>query len=263
MRMPLIDTLAYGLRPLTFGLGILAVVHLIQSGLYRRFRVLALFLSVALAQELALFTARWFSNPDRAYAWTFVASEPAVWFVYILLGLNLYSLVLQNYKGLQTVGRWIFFIALPLAILGSALTVIADLRNPRGNVILFYYVVLERGIMFSLVLFILVTLALLSWYPISISRNTMVHAIVCTVFLISASMVYFVRAFEGQVINHVTHLANLVITALCWAAWLVLLTPEGEQTEMVMRRQFTAEQEARLIDQLTLINSSLLRASRK
>ncbi len=260
--MPVIDALVSGIQPIICGLGILAIVHLVRTGLHKRFRTLLFFLSIHLARTLALFACGWLRHPQKAYAWTYVVSEPVIWILYIILGLNLHSLVLQNYKGLQTVGRWIFFIALPLAILVSGITVISDLRNPRENIILFYYAVLERGIMFSIVLFILVTLALLSWYPISISRNTMIHAIISTVFLISASMVYFVRTTEGLVINHVTNLANQVITVLCWGAWLFLLTPEGE-TRVVVRRQFTAEQEARLIDQLTLINSSLLRASRK
>ena len=39
--------------------------------------------------------------------------------------------------------------------------------------------------------------------------------------------------------------------------------PQGEAIKMVVRREFTAEEEKRLVDQLTAINSSLLRATRK
>jgi hypothetical protein len=54
-----------------------------------------------------------------------------------------------------------------------------------------------------------------------------------------------------------------VITLLCFSAWSILLSPAGELKKVVFRRQFTAEDERRLVEQLTAINSSLMRATRK
>jgi hypothetical protein len=178
--------------------------------------------------------------------------------------LELYSLVLANYKGLQTVGRWVFLVAVTLAVVISGASVIPTWSNPNEKVmIVFYYALIARGIMFSLVLFILLILFFLSWYPISLSRNLVIHAVVCLVFLISASMAYLVRNVQGAAVNHAVNVAHLVITIICWGAWMVLLTPKGEGTRMVVRREWTPDEEKRLIDQLTAINSSLLRATRK
>ena len=91
--------------------------------------------------------------------------------------LELYSLVLQNYKGLQTVGRWVFLIAMTLAVLISGLSVLPSWGNPNEKVpVIFYFALIGRGIFFSLVLFILLILFFLSWYPISLSRNLVIHA---------------------------------------------------------------------------------------
>ena len=55
----------------------------------------------------------------------------------------------------------------------------------------------------------------------------------------------------------------LVTSALCWLAWLTLLSPKGEAVKVTFRREWKAEDEERLVAQLTAINSSLLRATRK
>ncbi len=201
----------------------------------------------------------------QAYAKTWVHTEPALWLFYICIVLELYSLVLTNYKGLQTVGRWVFLIAITLAVSISAASVIPTWSNPEETAsrLIFYYALISRGIMFSLVLFILLILFFLSWYPISLSRNLVIHAVVCTVFLISASMSYLVRNVQGARVTHAVNVANLVITICCWAAWMLLLTRKGEGTRMIVRREWTPEEEKRLVDQLTAINSSLLKAIRK
>jgi hypothetical protein len=193
-----------------------------------------------------------------------VLTEPLVWLFYVLVVLELYSLALQNYKGLKTVGRWFFFVATTLAVFISGLSVLPSWGNPHEKFpVVLYFILVGRGIFFSLVLFILLILIFLSWYPISLSRNLVTHAAVCTVFLISYSMGYLVRNVQGDTVTRTVNVANLVIRNVCLAGWLFLLTREGEETKMVVRREFTTEDEKHLVDQLTSINSSLLRATRK
>ena len=262
--MPPLEGLVYGLRILQSLLGIAALVRLYCTGLHRHFRILFWFLTFNVLQSLVLLATDWFPRPRSAYAWTWVLSEPFMWLFYVLLGLNVYSLVLQDYKGLQTVGRWIFLTAVPLSIGASALTVLPAWNKPHGNAFLFYYTTIDRGVMFSLVIFILVTLLLLSLYPIKLSRNIVMHAVVCTIFLISASMGYFIRnaGKDSPSLYHAVDFAHQVITVLCWSAWLLLLSPKGEETGMILHK-WTPEQEERLVSQLTAINSSLMRATRK
>ena len=187
-----------------------------------------------------------------------------LWIFYILVSLDVYSLVLHKYKGLQTVGRWVFIIAITLAVGISAASLIPTGRSAAESApLVFYFALVGRGIMFSLVLFILLILFFLSRYPIALSRNVVVHVIVCTVFLISHSMGYLVRNVRGNTVTHTVNVVHLVITIACYATWMIMLTRRGEETKMVVRREFTPAEEKRLVDQLTSINSSLLRATRK
>jgi hypothetical protein len=274
--MPSYENLVIGLSIISCCVGSGAAIRLYCQSLQKTYRVLSVFLCFQVVRSFTLLVigtpavakllgmGDWFPRPHQAYAWTYVRTEPLLWLFYILVVLELYSLVLVNYKGLQTVGRWVFLIAITLAVLISGLSVLPTLRNPNEKaLVIFYYALIARGIMFSLVLFILLILFFLSWYPISLSRNLVFHTVVCTIFLISISMGYLVRNVQGTGVTHAVNVANLVITISCWAAWMLLLTRNGEATKMVVRREWTPEEEKRLVDQLTAINSSLLRATRK
>jgi hypothetical protein len=242
----------------------LAGVRLFRVGLARRYKVLFSFLCFHVARSLALLLCQLLPHPLTAYGRTWFATEPLMWVFYVLLTLDLYSLVLQDYKGLQTVGRWILLVALSIAILISGISVMPGWRSPTEKApLVFYFILVDRGIMFSLLIFILLTLFFLSWYPISLSRNIVIHHVVYMVYLTAHTMAYLVRNVQGDTINHVTSLATLATTLLCFTAWLFLLSPSGEMKKVVIRHQFTADEERRLVDQLTAINSTLLRATRK
>lgn len=156
------------------------------------------------------------------------------------------------------------FIAVPVAAGISIISVLPTLDKPAAEVsIVFYYDLINRGIMFSLVIFILLILFFISRYPVSLSKNVVIHCGICTLFLISASMGYLVRNVHGMAVHNAVNVAHLGITVISWSAWLLLITIKGEATEMVLRREWNKEDEKRLVDQLTAINASLLRASRK
>src|SRR5579871_1710473 len=213
--MPSYENLVIGLGLLACFVGSGAAIRLHCLSLSRQYRALFTFLCFQVVRSFTLLVVStprlakllhmgdWFSHPRQAYAWTWVRTEPILWLFYILIVLELYSLVLANYKGLQTVGRWIFLIAITLAVAISGLSVLPTLHNPNETVVvIFYYALIARGIMFSLVLFILLILFFLSWYPISLSRNTVIHALVCTVFLVSVSFSYLVRNVQGTGVTH-------------------------------------------------------------
>jgi hypothetical protein len=239
--------------------------RLYYLSLHRQYRALFAFLAFYSVQSFALFAVReWIPRQRSLYAWTWLATEPILWFLYILLVLELHTLVLQNYKGLQTVGRWMLYAAIPISVLISAATVMPWWRNPAGRYPwLYYYFLIERGLMFSLVIFILLILFFLSRYPISLSRNIVIHTAICTLYLLSSALGYLVLNVKGHGLTWAINVALTSVTALCCVAWLVLLTPKGEGIKTLARRPFTAEEEQRLLDQLTAINSTLLRAARK
>ena len=73
------------------------------SGLHRRYRAFFLFLTSSLCRNVALAVV---ASGSDAYQKIWVLTEPIEWFLYAWVVLELYSLVLQDYRGLYTVGRW-------------------------------------------------------------------------------------------------------------------------------------------------------------
>lgn len=204
------------------------------------------------------------STNTRAHAWAYLLTQPVIWFLYIVTSLELYSLVLRNHPGIATVGRRTLVGALTIAILVSALTLQADLRGPQANAkILVYYGVIERGISFSLVVFLLIILFFAIRYPIPLKRNIATHAIVFSIFFLSSSMALFLMNVTGFEIRRLVSTALLAIADACLVAWLLLLTPAGEEQSVVLRQRLAPEDEERLLEQLEAINASLSRIARK
>lgn len=204
------------------------------------------------------------SPNTRAYAWAYLLTQPVVWFLYIVTCLELYALVLRNHPGIATVGRRTLLAALTIAVLVSALTLQADLQGPQGNAkILVYYGVIERGISFSLVVFLLIILFFAIRYPIPLKRNIALHAIVFSIFFLTSSMALFLMNVTGFEIRRLVSTALLAIADACLVAWLLLLTPAGEERTVVLRQHLAPEDEGRLLEQLEAINASLSRIARK
>src|SRR6476620_631213 len=134
------DSVVLGLRITAFVIGCGAVAHLNSKGLRQQYRILSLFLFLQIARSASLFLAQGLFHTRGAYSWTWVCTEPLMMLSYVLLVSNLYTLVLQNFKGIQTLGRWMVFIAVPVAAGISIISVLPTLDKPAAEVsIVFYY----------------------------------------------------------------------------------------------------------------------------
>src|SRR5579862_1763850 len=105
----------------------LSAIKLGWTGLYRRYRVLfvyLLFRSFNLAIVLI-----WFSDSSSgSYQKEWAIVQPLSWFFSVLVVLELYSLILEKYKGLATLGRWFQYAGSALAIGISALTLVPKIH---------------------------------------------------------------------------------------------------------------------------------------
>jgi hypothetical protein len=102
----------------------------------------------------------------------------------------------------------------------------------------------------------------LSKYPISLSRNVVVHTVIYSIFFLSDALVLLGRTLLGY---HVGQTSNLVATAIgsaCSVAWAVLLTAHGEEVRAQLP-QIRPEAEERILHQLDALNATLLKVSRK
>src|SRR5580698_3985637 len=89
-------------------------VRLLTAGLHRRYRVFFFYL---LFETLRGGLLAALGPTAGLYQKIWVLTEPIEWLIYVLLVLEIYALVLADYKGLSTAGRWILIAAVVVALL--------------------------------------------------------------------------------------------------------------------------------------------------
>ena len=125
-----------------------------------------------------------------------------------------------------------------------------------------YILATERGVDFSLGIFILLILFFLTRYPVPLTRNVVVHSVVFSLFFLSNTLGLLLRSVFGLHVSPEINLFLMGISSACVVAWLVLLNAKGEKVQ-VTTRQFGRGDEERILLQLDALNDTLLRASRK
>ncbi len=242
------------------GLAIL-ILRLLFTRLYRVYRFFSGLVAAELAQGLVMLPLD--PNED-AYAWVWLVSQPLLWAFYILVVLELYSLVFKEHAGISSIGRWAVMGALLVSTALSAASLYPDLSNPTEQYrVLLYYTVIERGIVSSLLCFILLLTLFLTYFPVRISRNNLVHAVVFSVYFLASTLALLVRNVTGQDMTRAASTALLAISTSCLAAWILLLRRGEAEEKVYARGRWDPDLEDRLIRQLKALNSTLLRTSRK
>jgi len=258
MTMPGVLTILWGLSIVANGI---AAWRLYQLDLHRVYRFFFAYLSFAAFRSLTLFVLP-SGVGGNTYAIIYFITAPILWLFYVLVVLELYSLVLRNYAGIHSLGRWTLYGALFFSVAVSVLALIPSAGNDSSR-LLFWCTTVERGVVFSLVIFLLLILLFLAIYPVALCRNILVHSVVYSVFFLSISMMILIRNVVGHDVMHLLNTVVLVMNLACYAAWIFLLTRDGENRITMLRHHWTNADEQRLIEQLNHINATLMRAASK
>jgi len=256
--VPSVETLLWFVAVACHGI---LLVRMRIAGLHVIYRCFFIYLIVHLGRSLVLANLNRRSN---VYGWTYVASEPVIWCLYVLVVLELFGLVLRDYPGIQTLSRRLLAGALAVSAVVAMVTLIPDLGNPAERYpILRAMFVAQRLVMSTLVVFLAILTAFLVWYPVPLCRNVVVYCAGYSVYFISATMALFVRTISGEVVTRMISVVLHGVGAACAIAWVLLLNAQGERKRSNVRRHIPAIDEDRLVSQLDAINRSLLRSARK
>ncbi|MDE3165784.1 MAG: hypothetical protein KGN36_08265, partial [Acidobacteriota bacterium] len=139
----------------------LIAAKLYTTGLHKQYRTFFVYFIFRVPNNLwPLFLP----GNSKIYFYTFVLAEPVVLIFYILLVRELYRLVLNDYRGLQTAGRYAMYVSLSGAVAVSILTLIPKFKptTPQVSKALGVLAATERGVETALAVFIILLLALLS-----------------------------------------------------------------------------------------------------
>lgn len=252
--------LVFWLQILTLAGSSLTVIKLCYTGLYRRYRMFFLLFLFAIPETI------WpllIDVKSQLYEKIWIISDPIFWVLHILVVLELYRLVLENHKGLYSLGRWIMNAAVGIAIFISVLSLIPHFKptTPQHSRMLGYFFATRRGIDCSLVIFILLILLFLSRYPVRLSRNVLVHTALFSIFFLIETLTLLLASVFGIHVYTAVDILRSGILSLCVFAWFFLLTRKGEEVETNLPL-FGPEYERRALQQLDALNATLLKVAR-
>jgi len=226
------------------------------TGNYRFFLTYLLFDSV---RSLVL----WFHSPGSDFfrnLW--LATEPVIWIMYVLVVLELCSLVFKDYRGIHALGRWIIYGSSVISVLVSIITVLPTWKHSKDAVFSVpRYLMIERGFDFAIVLLLLLLLAFLVLFPIQLSRNVIIHSILYAIFFMSNSMGILIVNLTGYRLSIPVSTSLMGVSVLCVIGWLILMSAEGEHKIVAIRP--APVDESRLVAQLAEINATLMRARKQ
>ena len=242
----------------SYALSLLLITRMIRGGLHRTFVWFFRFLWFSVVESAVAFPL----DPNtNVYAWVYLVSQPLGWLLNILVVLELYSLLLRGHPGIASVGRWALSIAFGLSVVISLLTLWPDLNHPFGQYpLLVFYSVIERGLVSSLLIFLLFIAVFLVWYPIPLTRNLVVHANVFAVYFFASTLALFVRNLTGFEMTRGVSTVLMAVSAICLLLWVIWLNRQGEKRMVVLRPRWCPEDEEKLMQQMDALNSALLRA---
>ena len=247
------------------------LLHLILSGvLAARFfqlklaRTYRFFVAYLLFDTLRSILSWSFSPGSLVYRNIWRITQPIIWLLFVLVVLELCSLVFREYRGIQALGRWAIYGSLAASVCLSTITLVPAWMHSKDPAFsLQRFLMVERGIDFGLVLLLLLILGFLVLFPIQLSRNVIIHSVLYSIFFMSGSMSILLVNVTGSRISIVVSSWLMGISTACLIAWLTLITRAGEVKMMAIRKPLVTASEDRLIEQLANINATLLRASKK
>jgi hypothetical protein len=243
--------------------GILAACvagKLYSTGLYSRYRAFFWYMLFRVFEGVWPVFVNMRSNL-YAYIWTF--TEPVSLILYVLVVLELCRLVLEKHRGLYTLGRWAVYLGMAISVGLSILSLLPRIKPnmPQSSKYLGYIFAVDRGVTLCLAIFLVLMLFLLSRYPVSLSRNVILHAAVYTIFFLCNALDMILLKVLGFPHYPALETGRMIVSCLCLLCWLRFLSPKGEETR-VQIPHFRPEHEERLLYQLDAINTTMLKISR-
>jgi hypothetical protein len=235
------------------------VLQLYRTGLYLRYPIFFVYFIFRIPNSIWPFFV---GVSSGVYQRVWVLTEPIEMVFYVLMVVELYRLVLEKYKGLYSLGRWALYLSLAISVSVSAITLLPRIKPSMAqrSKIMFYVLATERGIHTALAIFIILILCFLSFFPVKLSRNVRVHALVFSIFFLSSTFVLLMRSLFGLHLADQVNEVVMGITAATVVAWLTLLRPAGEDSRR-SPAPVGPEYESRLLAHLDSLNAALLRTS--
>ncbi len=239
----------------------LTALKLFYSGLYLRYRFFFAYLVFLLPNSLwPLFL----DTRSRAYFHLWTWTQPLEWLFYLAVVLELYRLVLESNRGIYTLGKWLMYLGMAVAVAVSVLSLVPHFNPamPQQSRTMASYYAIHRGVTSSLALFLFLMVILLGFYSVRLSRNVIVHTVIYTIFFLSNTLAVLARNLFGMGLAQATNTVLTAFSAACMLAWFFLLNPAGEKVP-ALAADVDPAHEGKILYHLESLNSTLLKIAQK
>ncbi len=241
----------------SLGAGTLALL-LWRRGLAPAYKGFVAYLVAECLCGVAL-TVAGFRLKSNMQALFFLVLQPVLWIFYIVMVREIHAKSLARFRGIARVGQQVLLYGMIGSIVLSVATVQPDLHsiNHAGAVPILYVTAAHRVVTGGLTLFLLLLTAILTWFPVPTSRNTILHTTLAFVFFLLMTVAHLYRNLTGKEVTDQVNHCIMAMGALCLVAWAVLLQPAGEAARKEDSPS-TAES-GWIFAQLEALNRALLR----
>lgn len=235
--------------------------RLFWVGLYRKYPALTFYVGFQLVRTAvgALVTFR-----TKEFALLYFFTQPLIWILYVLMVFELFQHVLRARPGIASFSKRFMGWALCAAGGVSGATLLLDLQGASPeSVLLENFVVADRVIHSSLLVFLLLLTVFLSYFPVPLHRNAKIHAAVFSFYFFAKTVLLLFRNMFGAEIATQANLVLRLVSIICLLCWVSLLSKAGEQETVRSSWLSNPELEEKLTAQLDAINNTLLRSAKE
>jgi len=200
----------------------------------------------------------------NVYALVYFFSQPILWVFYALITLEVFQAAFKTQPGIATLSRRLIAYCLTGSVLlSTASSALEVQRNASPYRILENYLSVERVVNCSLLLFVVLLLIALTWLPIVLTRNALIHAcIFCFFFSVKTGLFLFRNALGPEVAD-IFNAVLLVSTLVTLSLWGFLLTKAGDTLRVRSGYRLDPVREHQLMAQLDAINRTLIGTVKK
>ena len=236
----------------------LTALKLYALGLYKRYPVLCWYFFLRVPNTIwPLFLD--IHSPLYRQLW--LITEPVFLGLHVLLVLELVRLVLERYKGLQSLLRWAVCICGVIALSISIVSVVPQMQRTASVGTAFRLVLAAgRAVDTTLAVMLVLLVLLLSRYPVTFPRNVRLYAIAFPLLFVGGTIGVYMATYSRALYTPANIVLQIVYTVSVFS-WFFLLNRAGEEVP-VSTRHFGPEQEQRLLTQLDALNTTMLKVSR-
>ena len=191
------------------------------------------------------------------YFWFFMVAETCGLVLYLLAMLELYARALRSLPGLGAAIRIVIAILVP-ASAGAALWLVS---RERGANYLDWFYRAQGAVIAALLFFVLTITAFIVWFPIRVTRNTVVYSLGYAAYLLPKAAALYLRN-AGYGMPWLASATGMAMSGLCLVFWALAIKPEGErfvQSGGILQ----SPDDLRLMSQLEAVNQALLRVSQR